>query len=309
MVAKFTDGSARLGSLNILERPPTCRPISDEKLHPYSPISIKRNLELDMLDKQLFPTLVTGVRWWPYLTIAINGAKSTTAQQAFVATRRLKRNLGRPNARLGPEVLSTFRPYISMARNIQESAECKDLYRFLANSRFDGSLSFFTGYGRDKKWRDLLCKANGEPAKAYLKAHSDLRRSGMQEIFVDDVVTKILGEDSGAYDPILWRGAFSYAFIRCLFGRYNRNDDAVSPHNQSIIWRDSLVSIIEEHHPLVAKGICSAAYLRMLSQIESEDSPPPLAYQTKAFGRDMRPVWASLRIPLFHRLYFRQDIE
>ena len=76
----------QLLSLNSLQRPELCRALTQEQLHPNSPAAIKKNLELGELDRLLFPTLVTGVRWWPYLSLAMDCESEADKKNVFVVT-------------------------------------------------------------------------------------------------------------------------------------------------------------------------------------------------------------------------------
>lgn len=293
-----------LVSLNFLERPTVCRDLAHEQIHPESPAAIKKNLELDKLDRILFPTLVTGVRWWPFLCIAITNSKSRS-RKAFDATRQLKKALGlKKTARLGPDTDTSLRPYISMARNIQESQQCNALRRYLERLHFTGKASFFVNYKHDKKWKELLLASNGAPAEAYIRAYLDKEKILKERPRAEDVVSLVLENEPETFHSVLWQGCFSYAFIRCLYGRFDPEESKAVSHRHVLGWKQSLIEIIKKQPKALPTGVCNHSYILLLRKINNESSPPPLAKQTAQFRRQGRPVLASLRIPLFHRLYF-----
>lgn len=297
-------------SLNILERPSLCRSLALEQLHPESPIAIKKNLGLDRLDKELFPTLVTGVRWWPFLTLALDCTTERAFQRVFKASRTLKADLGRKStARMGPETKASVRPYLSMVRNLREQElhdpACKALLNFFEHRAFDGSTGFFVNYRKEQRWQSLFEAANGKPATAYIKAYRCVEKRTDNPAALDNVITEILQHAPDHYDALLWHGAFAFALVRCLFGRFDLDDEVAKGPDKMLEWKSLLANIIQQAPHALPDGAKNPRYLELLSRIEDEDSPPPLASQTKQFRIDGRPVLASLRIPLFHRLYFR----
>ncbi|MDE2341953.1 MAG: hypothetical protein KGL63_00945 [Betaproteobacteria bacterium] len=294
----------QLLSLNSLQRPELCRALTQEQLHPNSPAAIKKNLELGELDRLLFPTLVTGVRWWPYLSLAMDCESEADKKNVFVVTRHLKKNLGlKKTARMGPETSASLRPYLSMARNLKEDSDSKELCRFL-QCKFKGDSSFFTNYRREERWKILLAKANGKPARGYIRACCAMKKEFGTNLQPDQVVTHILRQPSNQYDPVLWRGCFSFAFIRCLFGIYDMGERKAFNHALVMEWKTLLLEILRNPPEGFPERARNSAYQVLLEKIEDEDAPPPLADQTIKFRAEDRPILASLRIPLFHRLYF-----
>lgn len=295
----------QLLSLNTVVKPTLCRSADLEQLHPESPIAIKRNLELDKLDKDLFPTLVTGVRWWPFLSLALECNTEADYKKIFKTSRKLKRQLGLiKSARMGPETKNSFRPYKSMAKNLHESAHGKKLSDFLRRVHFDGNPGFFVNYGKEDKWKNLFLAANGAPAKGYIQAYKAVMKKSQEELGVNSVISHILAAAPDKYNTVLWRGAFSYALIRCLFGGYDKFNNEAYSHDYVMTWKGLLIQIISKPSAVLANGARNPVYLRLLEKIESDESPPPLVSQTKKFRVNNRPVLASMRIPLFHLLYF-----
>lgn len=292
-------------SLNHLAHPAVSRRLDHAQLHPESPVAIKRNLELDQLDKELFPSLTTGVRWWPFLCLAFDCSTEAKYQGVFATTRRLKKSLD-TSSRIGPSTKASFRPYRSMAKNIEQDPSCNSLYRYIKGRRFDGNASFFVNYEHDEKWKKYFLDANGKPAKAYLRAYLLTAKLKLGQPAVLDVVSTILKNEPSKFNSILWRGSFSFSFLRCLFGTFDRQVDEPISYTQYVMeWRDALLDILKNPPRELPKGIQHSSYSHLLNRIENANSPPPLAEQTKYFRREDRPVLAAMRIPLFHNLYFK----
>jgi hypothetical protein len=294
-------------SMNHLDRPVASRSLTQEQLHPESPVAIKKNLGLDELDKKLFPTLITGVRWWPFLCLAMDCTTESDRQKVFITTRKLKKALNRKStARVGPETRNSFRPYLSMANNIQEDEQSRELFKYL-QKKFDGNPSFFTNNQHEEKWKVLFKTSNGKPASGYVRAYKAAHKELGIEPGPEYVITHILRHLPNKYDSVLWQGAFSFALIRCLFGIYDQEEGKASNHVFFMVWKELLIRILIEPPAELAEGARNSAYRLLLERIESPESPPPLAGQTKKFRAEGRPVLASLRIPLFHRLYFKPN--
>jgi hypothetical protein len=294
--------------MNHLECPVESRSLTHEQLHPESPVAIKKNLGLEELDEKLFPTLITGVRWWPFLCLAMDCTTESDRQKVFIITRRLKKALNRKNtARVGPETKNSFRPYISMAKkiqeNVQEDEQSRKLFKYL-QKKFDGNPSFFTNNQHEEKWKNLFMNANGKPALGYVRAYIATKKELSLDPEAEKVITHILSLSPNKYDLVLWQGAFSFALIRCLFGIYDETEGKASNHSLVMEWKDLLIGILQKPPAEISMG-STCTYRMLLERIEDRESPPPLAGQTKIFRDQGRPVLASLRIPLFHRLYFK----
>src|ERR1039457_1108766 len=134
-MAMSSSSTPLLLKMNHLERPVVSRSLTHEQLNPESPVAIKKNLGLGELDEKLFPTLITGVRWWPFLCLAMDCTTESDRQRVFITTRILKKALNRKKtARAGPETNNSLRPYISMAKKIQENMkgdeQCRELFKY-----------------------------------------------------------------------------------------------------------------------------------------------------------------------------------
>jgi len=300
---KKENNHPHLLSLNWIPHPIISPRLDSAQIDPESPVSIKRNLELDKLGDELFPSLTTGVRWWPFLCLALSGVDESMVKRA---TLKLKKDL-KTNRPTGPSTKASFRPYQSMAKNIENSPLCKPLHRYLKGVRFDGGASFFYTYSHEEKWKELFLASNGTPAKGYRSAYElAQQKNKVDEPSVLDVVTIVLRNAPDKFDPVLWRGCYSFVFIRCLYGNFDRKDGEPASYSDHVLkWKDCLLTILKNPPLFLPRGACNSHYIELLNKIENQNSPPPLAAQTKHFRGMDRPVLAAMRIPLFHNLYFK----
>lgn len=293
-----------LDTFNFVEVGKYCNNLESDLPDPDSPVAFKKNLGIDELDKQLFPLLVTGVKWWPFLTLAITCKTESDRNKIFRISKALSKEM-KAKRGIGPQASATLRSYLSMADNIQNSDDGKRLKEFLTARAFDGSASFFSAYNREERWREAFISANGQPANAYIEAYKKSRKSLGNESSVWDVVTEILSRESNTYNELLWHGAFVYAMVRCLYGYYDRSSGKVKGHDSLVDWRKLLLDICGDPPKCLPKHACSVRYIHLLKQIDEANPKPPLANQTKKFRENGRPVLSSLRISLFHDLYYR----
>jgi len=261
-----------------------------------SPVVIRERLGLERLENDLFPLLVTGVSLWPFLAIAQN------SQRAVKATETLRKDLGR---RVGPKERGSLRPYRSMYARIRNSHSpgAKALLRFLdaKAEAFSGKLRCF---GRHEKiWKRLLLDACGSPGKDYCRA----ARSAGRDARVDDVVDWILSHPGQVRNRDLKRAAFSYAFLVCLFGDFDKDEKKVWPRKwYAERWPARLLERRWWSDPNHGGIRFEPRYRKCLEWIrKNPDAEPPLAHVTKRFRKDDRPVLAGLRLGVFHRLYYR----
>ncbi len=204
------------GSLNTLNAPQVSFARDLSEMHPDTPTAINKNLQLSVLDKDLFPFLVTGVRCWPFLTLAFDCDTQQKENRIFSITKALRRELKKKGGQsiIGPSKKQSLRPYKSMCKKLNHK-NYKPLREFLQNIEFNGKPSFFTAHEHDVKWKKVFKKTNGKQASAYIKARKD-SRNGQS---VPDVVTQLLSKEPAHYDKTLWYGSFCYAFLRRSLGR------------------------------------------------------------------------------------------
>ncbi len=291
--------------------------VSDSKFNdepnPESPQAIRKFFELDALDKELFPLLVTGVSAWPFLTVAMKYENNTqkNSNEIFRITKEFRKKLKENGGRsiVGPTTINSLRPYLTVAKNIKEAKntpQVNQLHNFLLNKNFNGDPKFFIRYNNEKLWQEAFLKANGEPAKGLLKAYKEVKKlkTKEDEVYLGEIITLILKKNKAYYNEILWKGVFGYAMLRCLFGHFNINetDTKVRSNDYALEWKKLLVNILEKKSELQFKGVFR--YKQLLNQINDETSIPPLANITKRYRANDKPVLTSFRIHLFYNLYF-----
>lgn len=302
------------GSLNDLEVSAVSSKADIATLRPTTPEAIKKNLQLDELNEKLFPLLVTGVSAWPFLTLAFNC--ETKARKLYVTkiARKLQDNLG--IRRIGPGTLGTVYYYKSMSDKIQaiskKDKKCKPLYNFLRTKPFRGNPKYFIN--NQSKWKEVFRKANGEQARAFISAYRDYSRSNefkreLQEndnakIEVAGVVTQLLKKPPNHYDKWLWRGAFSYAFLRCMYGVYFDGKERVASY-YTLKWSKQLLEILYKYPNDLPATIQLPQYKNLLESIEKDSSEPPLALEAKRAKKENKRILAGFSLKVFHDLYFK----
>ncbi len=300
------------GSLNDLEISAVSSKADIATLRPTTPEAIKRNLQLDELNENLFPLLVTGVSAWPFLTLAFDCETKTRKLDVIKVTKKLQKKPG--ISRIGPGTLGTVYYYKSMSDKIEAASKtekkCKLLYKFLRTKRFTGDPKYFIR--NEQVWKKLFKQANGKQAIAFISAYNDYSKSNdfkqkayeNPEVGVYGVVTQLLKESPKCYDEWLWRGAFSYAFLRCLYGVYFDGSTRVASY-YTVKWSKQLLKILNKHPDNLPPTVQLPQYKQLLKSIKSDNKEPPLANEAKKAKKENKRILAGLRLGLFYNLYYK----
>lgn len=302
------------GSFNDLEITKVSESKFNDDLNPESPQAIRIFFELDALDKELFPLLVTGVSAWPFLTLTIKDENLTKKdrKRIFDITKAFRAKLKAKGGSsiVGPASENSLRPYESVAKNIKAQKDrphVMNLYNFLMSQNFNGDPKFFVSHDREGRWKKAFKKANGLPAKGLINAYEEIknRNANNEKVDLNKIVTLILKKPRDCYNETLWKGAFGYAMLRCLFGHFDRNEtkDNVFLSDSALEWKKLLVRILDEK--LYAKYNGVSRYKQLLNQINNETSIPPLANITQRYRANDKPVLTSFRLHTFYNLYYR----
>lgn len=297
----------QLDSFNVLDASQLPKRPNEHDLDPDSPPAVRANLDIDKLDRKLFPILVTGVRLWPFLTLAFRCKNKGHRAKVFQCTKRFRKALIKlmQRARMGPLTWTSLRPYVSMCGKVNGAGK-NDLREFIRTREFEGKPRFFVCYRHEERWKKLLVDACGRQGKAFVKAYTKAGR----ECGVVGVVTEIISKSPRYYDEILWHGAFSYAFLRCLYGYYDRYEDVSSFQDPLLVfrWSRMLLKIIKnKQNPVPDRIRSKSRYLNLLQRIidSGQHAEPPLGHITKRFRKEDRPVLEGLRLGVFYNLYFK----
>jgi hypothetical protein len=303
------------GSFNDLEITKVSDSKFNDALNPESPQAIRKYFELDKLDKELFPLLVTGVSAWPFLTLAMkyNNDTQKDSNEIFRITKEFRKNLNRNGGKLkvGPTSINSLRPYRTIAKNIIEAKDkpqVRELYNFLRKQNFNGDPKFFVRYNKEKLWQEAFLKANGKPAIGFVNAYTEIKRKKAkeEEVYFGEIITLILKKNRDHYNEIIWKGAFGYAMLRCLFGHFDKNAEEevkVQANYYALEWKKLLLKILDEKSEPKYNGV--SRYKQLLNQINDEKSIAPLANITKRYRANDKPVLTSFRMHLFYKLYFK----
>lgn len=298
------------GSLNDLEASTISLKTDIATLRPTTPEAIKRNLELDKLNENLFPLLVTGVSAWPFLTLTFDCETQRRKNEVIRITKKLQNQRG--IGRIGPGKTGTVYYYQSMCDKIEAACKkdkkCQPLYKFLRTNRFTGNPMYFIK--KEKAWKKLFKQANGAQAKGFICAYNDCRKSNQfkqaqnPEVKVYDVVTQLLTKSPKCYDEWLWKGAFSYAFLRCLYGIYfDGSERRVS--NYTMKWSNLILNILNKYRKNLPNTVQLPQYKQLLKSIKSDDKEPPLANEAKKAKKENKRILAGLRLGVFFNLYYK----
>jgi hypothetical protein len=296
-----------IGSANILDLEKFQDERGSEILDPNDPIRVKKELGLGDITENLFPTINTGVRYWPFLLVARDLYKSRSKE---AVQKKLKQiNARQDQKNIGPLKFSTFLYYRGMFRRIKgnDSSDSLDLRRFLNDRRrkYDGNFDFFQRNGNEKKWKRVLVKSMGIPGKQFANLLGRLAKyekrkanNNDNEIhIVDRAITHIL-DNKHKYDKLLWKGAFCYAFLRCMYGI---NDlEQVNPPAQVKKWAESLTRALGS-----PKGRELRHLRKYIPLIIRSTASPPWKNKSKEMKNKNRNVLSNIRFFVFYNLYIR----
>lgn len=234
--------------------------------------------------------------------------KGSWAQDAIEAKLR-KINRKQVQRNIGPLKMATFRPYQSMFKKLMERTdkESAELRRFVSDRRkkYDGDFLFFHKNNNEKKWKKVLIRSMGVPGKQFaslldqLTKNGRVRRNdgGKGNTIIDLAITRIL-RNRTKFHELLWRGAFCYVFLRCMYGIDEYGE--VYPSNLAPKWSELLLNAIrsQKTNALVSMG-------RYVSLIKRSAISPPWKSKTKQLKKTDRIVLANIRFYVFYNLYIR----
>lgn len=255
-------------------------------LNIYDPIKVKDALGLDTIS--VFPLIIVGVRWWPYLFVArdYNNRKDPNLSPIVSRQKEVFR-FG------GPETKSSFSRYRSMYEKIYYSYS-EDLLSFIQDKHhyYNGKQTWiYEKYSR--KWRKLLRNSMGKPGMQYAKLLDSLNKKGEGP---EEAITWILQRPS-KFTDVLWKGCFCYALLRCLYGVKESVYESIVPHYRSDEWQTLLKKILRSKG-----GRVPPAWRQFLPHLER---PRPFRHAHRKLAAIGRRVLPGLGFYTFYNLYIR----
>jgi len=196
----MSNSTLLFGSLNILNyKKPEFSTYFDGK----DPKDVSANLRMTEVRENVFPGLITGVRWWPFLLVARdNGNYRAIANKKIINK--------------GPRAISTFQPYRSMAKTIFEDSILSSRYakmrKFLCKKKFTGKSSKLFSKKTSTAWKKILLKTLGNAAKEFSKYL--IKNDNDVELAITDVIKNprlVKSKD-------LIKACLCYQIFRCLYG-------------------------------------------------------------------------------------------
>lgn len=288
-----------IGSLNIIK----CDNLPDGRsnllLAANDPIHVRREIGLAEVNENLFSTINSGVRFWPFLFVARDLDKTRSVQRIVSTLRSIQRN--QPQQNIGPASVNTFYYYRSMYRRLKDrdDPDSADLRLFIQDrrKRYTGDFKTFSQNGNERKWKRALVKSMGVPGREFAKLLDSLRDKDDTEDIVEEALSIILRKIS-KYDSWLWRGALCYAFLRCMYGIYESDSDKPTTHREVSEWADLLV------HVLRSTRIGANDHLiRYIPLLEQSKKSPPWKKESVLLSKRNRRILSNLRFHAFYRLY------
>jgi hypothetical protein len=277
-------------------------PVSPRRtLGKYDPALMREAIGVPEIRERLFPTIQSGVRFWPYLLVAHqlrdehSRLRIEKTLQGLRRRQRTHQDKGRYTRSFGPRSATTFAPYRSMYRNIMatQHVNAADLRSMLSmRSRYGGHPEFFLNNAHE--WRKALRRSMGHPGQQFARLLDSLYKEDSDSSIVDRAITELLRKPG--YDQWLRRGAFCYAFLRCVYG--------ITTSIQGI---RSFVAV-SEWARLLARVLAKppaplSQYRRFLPLVEASIEKPALEHLHRRARADNGIVLASLGFHVFYNLY------
>lgn len=256
----------------------------------YDPATMREKLGVNGLAEALFPTITSGVRFWPFLVVAKDFRASTkTAIDAELARikKRIRGQTGN-RRRIGPGHSQSFLPYHSMLQKIELRAgkdpSAKELASFLAhgNRHFSGQMDFFSKH--EKAWRKALLKSLPKAGRQFARL--------IDTKSVDEAVEHII-RHSTKFEAPLCKAATCYALLVCLYGV--RDGGKVVSKDVSEKWPGHLLNLKDAELKILIFP------LRELLKRAQED--PPLKKAHQKASEEERDVLAAFRFNTIQNLY------
>lgn len=297
---KYANGSLIIGSLNIIK----CDNLPDGRsnflLAANDPIHVKREINLKEVSENLFSTINSGVRFWPFLLVA-RDLDRTNSSQRIISTLISIQKKQYPKRNIGPASINTFFYYRSMYRRLsqREDSDSESLRAFIQDRRriYTGDLRTFWQNGNEIKWKKALVKSMGVPGRQFAKLLDSLRDKDDTEDIVEESLSRILREKT-KHDKWLWRGAFCYAFLRCMYGIYEIDSDKPKRHREAPEWADLLVRVL--HSTRVGDNEHLKKYVPLINKSKIS---PPWKKESELLNKKNRRILSNLRFHAFYRLY------
>lgn len=270
------------------------------------PAVLRDKLRVTQLAQEVFPNIISGVRFWPFLLVARDeltregSAKlsSTAVQRQLksIAAEQRKHPLmkSRSRMRIGPSTLAGYRPYRGMMQSILSSNKNNDgcaMYHFLRDGRrrYEGDLCIFQRH--EKRWRKALKASMGPPGRCFAELID-----GSAIVKLDDAILEILTSFQ-RYDPTLVEATAAYALLVCLYGEVKDSRIVASDHSKEFAVH--LCKLVKRRPTLTA-----AIYHPLILQA-SYSSSPPLEKIHRQRWRLSRRVLSELRFGTFWNLYLK----
>jgi hypothetical protein len=290
------------GSGNILD---SSGLLSDSLVHQllgqYDPRLVREEIGVTAVSAHLFPTLRSGVRFWPYLLVAHELRDEQNNSRIEAHLRRLRRlqrgyqEKGLYARAFGPRTLGSFQAYRAMYEKLMDShtEDAEGLKAFVSGRlRYRGNPQFFLD--NKNKWRTLFRRALGTPGQQFGRLLDRLYKGTPNWRVVDLAITTLLRENS--YDQWLRRGALCYAFLRCVYG-ITESVEGIRSFYPSREWAKNLEKMLCAPPPDLR------TYTRFLPIIQKSVESPALKHVHQHALEENRRVLAGLGFHVFYRMY------
>jgi len=295
----------RLGSAGFLD----LRDAFDKRryidLGDHDPARLRSSLNVNAIAQEVFPHIMTGVRFWPFLLVARDLDKDSrnrsgdsrvlTKLRKIAAAQRQHPGVT-SSTRIGPRSIATFRPYQGMFRSIcnrKDKRHVLKLARFLFDRRrsYSGDLKFFTKH--EKAWKRALWSSLGQPGKEFARFISNPH---IQD--VGDAIFKI-HQKPDRFHAKLIEAATAHALLVCLYGIVDQGEvySAEKAGEQASL----LLKLIRKRPNLPA-----ARYAQWI-RLAARSSRPPFAEVTKKARKENKRILSQLRFATFWYLYRRPN--
>ena len=280
------------GSINIIDLPHT----SSANMSDYTDPSVVSKV---LCEHELFPGMVIGVRYWPFLTLVKEvkrrKKKSITKRNQWISsyTNRYRKIFKKG----GPKTAVTFDYYRRMYSKIKDLAEKskshQKLLSFLERISFDGSQAdIHKKY--DEKWKKLFKNCMTPEAREFYKI---IR---FKEQYVDDAVLAVLKARKGTYSEKLRKACLAYMLPQCLYGHRDEVQDKQYKEEKKV-FREK-VGVLKRYIDDSAGGPEVRKYIHDLTSAEK----PPYAYIYRQMSADeKRRILPSLGFNTFKNLMLK----
>jgi hypothetical protein len=290
-----------LGSANYLDLSGLPGRRSSEPLRIDDPRRVKKDIGITEAAEAVFPFLVSGVRFWPFLLVARDYVEKGITDKAL---QRLRGICGRQGlGRVGPTARASFRAYVSMCRRLRDEGVGTPLERFIFDRRRDYRGDPVT-WNLESTWKKVFIQSLGPSAKSFAGILRDVEKRDAADSDADignveRAIGIVLSDRRWREDGRLWKAAACYAFLRCMYGV--NTIDGIRAHIKSEEWAARLRTALLCNPPVEGERL-----RRYLGPIRSAElGAPPWGKLARSLLADGRRVLADLRFHTFHSLYMR----